>query len=245
MLVIKQLVSGYGKKTVIKGLSAKFESGKLVSVIGPNGSGKSTLLKTINAIIPTFSGDVIVDGESVLSLKRLDIAKKIAYLSQGVNVPDMTVEQMVLHGRFPYLQYPRRYTKKDREIVNSVMEQMNISEYAKYTLATLSGGMRQKAYIAMALVQNTDFILLDEPTTYLDISNQLELMKILRGLADNGKGIISVMHDLPLAFNFSDEIVVMNNGETVIHNTPKNVFASGVVKSVFGVDPFCLNEQFR
>ena len=157
----------------------------------------------------------------------------------------MTVEQMVLHGRFPYLQYPRRYTKKDREIVNSVMEQMNISEYAKYTLATLSGGMRQKAYIAMALVQNTDFILLDEPTTYLDISNQLELMKILRGLADNGKGIISVMHDLPLAFNFSDEIVVMNNGETVIHNTPKNVFASGVVKSVFGVDPFCLNEQFR
>lgn len=236
MLEIKNLTSGYGKKTVIKSVSANFKNGRLISIIGPNGSGKSTLLKTINGIIPTVSGDIIVDGKSLLSLKRQDIAKKIAYLSQGKNIPDMIVEQMVLHGRFPYLHYPRRYTKKDREIVNSVMQQMNISNYAKSALSTLSGGMRQSVYIAMALAQNTDYILLDEPTTYLDISHQLELMKILRELAQNGKGIISVMHDLPLAFTFSDEIVVINNGEIVMQNTPENLFSSGVIKSVFGVE---------
>lgn len=236
MLEIKNLTSGYGKKTVIKSVSANFKNGRLISIIGPNGSGKSTLLKTINGIIPTVSGDIIVDGKSLLSLKRQDIAKKIAYLSQGKNIPDMIVEQMVLHGRFPYLHYPRRYTKKDREIVNSVMQQMNISNYAKSALSTLSGGMRQSVYIAMALAQNTDYILLDEPITYLDISHQLELMKILRELAQNGKGIISVMHDLPLAFTFSDEIVVINNGEIVMQNTPENLLSSGVIKSVFGVE---------
>ena len=117
-----------------------------------------------------------------------------------------------------------------------IMQQMNISNYAKSALSTLSGGMRQSVYIAMALAQNTDYILLDEPTTYLDISHQLELMKILRELAQNGKGIISVMHDLPLAFTFSDEIVVINNGEIVMQNTPENLLSSGVIKSVFGVE---------
>lgn len=235
MLEIEKLTSGYGKKTVLNGVSAKLGLGKLISVVGPNGSGKSTLLKTINGIIPAFSGDIAIDGESLLSLKRQEIAKKIAYLSQGKAVPDMTVEQLVLHGRFPNLNYPRRYTENDRFIVKSVLEQLGISDYASKALPTLSGGLCQITYVAMSLAQNTEYILLDEPTTYLDISHQLELMRILRELAYGGKGIISVMHDLTLAFTFSDEIIVINNGEIVMQGSPEEVCASGVIKSVFGV----------
>lgn len=236
MIEIKELASGYGNKTVIDNVSASFEKGKLISIIGPNGSGKSTLLKTLNAIIPTISGEVTVDGETLSALRRSDIAKKIAYLSQDRNIPDMTVEQMVLHGRFPYLKYPRRYTEKDRKIVDLIMVHMNVSEYAECSLKTLSGGMRQKVYIAMVLAQNTDYILLDEPTTYLDISHQFELMQTLKELTQEGKSIITVIHDLPLAFKFSDEIVVLSQGKIIAQDTPENILASKTIKSVFNVE---------
>ena len=147
----------------------------------------------------------------------------------------MTVEQMVLHGRFPYLSYPRRYKDADREIAKEAMMTVGISELAKMPLHELSGGMRQAAYIAMALTQDTDYILLDEPTTYLDISHQLELMRLLKRLADSGKGIITVMHDLPLAFDFSDEIAVIHNGSVAIKAAPSDICTASVVKDVFGV----------
>jgi iron complex transport system ATP-binding protein len=168
-------------------------------------------------------------------MSRNEIAKKTAYLSQGKNTPDMTVEQMVLHGRFPYLSYPRRYSTYDREVAGKAMEAVGIAELAHKPLYTLSGGMRQNAYIAMALAQDTDYILLDEPTTYLDISHQIELMKLLRKLADNGKGIIAVMHDLPMAFNYSDEILVIENGKSRVQSNPIDICGSAVIKEVFNV----------
>ena len=235
MLEVKAIFAGYGSKTVLNGVTACFEKGKLTSIIGINGSGKSTLLKAMLGILPLSAGEICIDENDLRSMSRADIAKKTAYLSKGKNTPDMTVEQMVLHGRFPYLSYPRRYRETDREIARGAMDVVGISHLAWQPLSTLSGGMRQNAYIAMALAQDTDYILLDEPTTYLDISHQLELMKLLRTLADSGKGIVTVMHDLPTAFDFSDAIAVIQNGAIAAFDPPSKICASPILKEIFGV----------
>ena len=235
MLELKNISVGYGSKTVLDGVTASFEKGKLTSIIGVNGCGKSTLLKAMLGILPPSSGEIVIDGNNVRELTRNDIAKRIAYLAQGKSMPDMTVEQMVLHGRFPYLSYPRRYQEIDRKIARKAMEAVGISHLSATPLWKLSGGMRQSASIAMALAQNTDYILLDEPTTYLDIAHQLELMKLLRQLANSGKGIIAVMHDLPLAFDCSDELAIIHNGNIAKKATPVDLCDSSIIKDIFNV----------
>ena len=235
MLEIKNISAGYGKDTVLDGVNAIVNTGRLTSIIGINGSGKSTLLKSILGIIPVRCGEIALDSHPLSSMSRNETAKRIAYLAQGRNTPDMTVEQLVLHGRFPYLSYPRRYTECDREIARGAMEALGISELGKKHLGTLSGGMRQNAYIAMALAQDTDYILLDEPTTYLDVSHQIELMRTLQKLARDGKGIAIVMHDLPLAFQFSDEIIVLNDKTVAAQTTPHELCRSSLIKEVFGI----------
>lgn len=235
MIELSHISTGYGIKIILNDVSVAFEKGKLTSIIGANGCGKSTLLKTILGILPSKSGNVTIDGARLKEMSRNDIARRIAYLSQEKNTPDMTVEQLVLHGRFPHLSYPRRYTDQDRVIAVGVMEQMGIVEYAHKPLYSLSGGMKQNSYIAMALAQETDYILLDEPTTYLDIAHQLELMKILRSLADSGKGIVAVMHDLPTAFTFSDKIILINDGRIVDDERPEKIYERNVIDKVFGI----------
>ena len=235
MLELKGLTAGYGSKTVLQEASACFEKGKLTCVIGANGCGKSTLLKSIIGILPSNIGEVVIDGCNTSSMSRNDIAKKVAYLAQGKDAPDMTVGQMVLHGRFPHISYPRRYKNSDIEIARKAMEDVGILHLADKPLCELSGGMRQTAYIAMALAQDTDYILLDEPTTYLDIAHQIDLMKVLRGLADSGRGIIAVMHDLPLAFDFSDEIAVIHEEKIVAKAAPTDMCGSSIIKEIFGI----------
>lgn len=235
MLELKNISAGYGNKTVLNGVNALFEKGKLVSIIGVNGSGKSTMLKAILGILPLSSGEIILDGKNINSMSRKDIAKKIAYLSQGKNTPDMTVEQMVLHGRFPHLSYPRRYKDLDREIARKAMEIVGVSHLKNEPLFNLSGGMRQNAYIAMALAQDTDYILLDEPTTYLDIAHQRELMELLKRLADNGKGIVTVMHDIPMAFDFCDRIALLQDGKITALDEPSKIYDLDILKDIFGV----------
>ena len=234
MIELIAISAGYGKQTILKNVSAIFEKGTLTGIIGANGCGKSTLLKTMLGMLPC-SGGIWVDGRNLEDMHRKEIARKLAYLSQGKSTPDMTVEQLVLHGRFPHLNYPRRYTKKDQDIAFSAMERMGISDFAESPLPNLSGGMRQNAYIAMALAQDTDYILLDEPATYLDISHQLALMQTLRKLADDGKGIVAVMHDLPMAFTYSDRILVLDEGQIIASGTPREICQTPYIKKVFGV----------
>ena len=235
MLELKNISAGYGSKNVLDGVTVSIEKGKLTSIIGVNGCGKSTLLKAVIGILPLQSGEIFIDGKSLQSMNKNGVAKKIAYLAQGKSAPDMTVEQMVLHGRFPYLSYPRRYKECDRRIAKKAMQDVGIAHLANKPMHTLSGGMRQNAYIAMALAQDTDFILLDEPTTYLDIAHQLELMKLLKRLADTGKGIVTVMHDLPLAFDFSNKILVINNGKAALNATPSEIIDSKMIEDIFGI----------
>ncbi len=236
MLEIKNVCSGYGKTEVIKNVSLNIEKGKILSVIGPNGCGKSTLFKTALGIVPKSEGRIIIDSVDTSDYKRKEIAKKIAYLSQGRDTPDMTVEQLVLHGRFPFLKYPKGYSSSDNQLARDAMEKMGVAEYAQRCISSLSGGMKQKVYLAMALAQDTDYILLDEPTTYLDVAHQLQLIKGLRCLSDMGKGIAVVIHDLPMAFNFSDEIAVMAKGRIHLKDSPINIYRLDAVKNIFGVE---------
>lgn len=235
MIELSYVSSGYGNNTILKDVSVTFEKGQLTSIIGVNGCGKSTLLKTVLGAVPADSGSIRIDGKALDSMSRKEVAQKIAYLSQGKSTPDMTVEQLVLHGRFPHLSYPRRYTAKDYGLALAAMEQVGIADYAGHPLHTLSGGMRQTAYIAMALAQGADYVLLDEPTTYLDISHQLALMQTLRTLADSGKGIAIVMHDLPIAFTFSDRIVLLSSGQVIRNDRPEQLCTDPAIRQVFGV----------
>lgn len=235
MIDLQNVTAGYGKHTVLHNMSATLEAGKLTAIIGPNGCGKSTLLKAILQILPCLNGGILLDRIPLHTMNRHEIARRIAYLTQGHSIPDMTVAELVLMGRFPHLPYPRRYTRRDHAIAEAAMAQMELSALAEKHLSILSGGMRQNAYIAMALAQDTDYILLDEPTTYLDISHQLALMKTLRSLADSGKGIVTVMHDLPMAFDFADEILVMREGRMILQGSPETISASPLIEETFGV----------
>ncbi len=232
-ITLSSISSGYQKKVILSDFSASFEKGCITAVIGPNGCGKSTLLKTITGLLPLFSGNISIDGEALRS--SCSRAKKIACLSQGRKTPDMTVLETVLCGRFPHLSFPRVYSEKDKLFARKCLQKLNLEELADRRLSTLSGGMRQKVYISMALCQDTDYILLDEPTTYLDVSNAFELFEILRPLADSGRGIVIVLHDLLTALSCSDRVLVMNNGKNIVLDSPEKVVSSGIIKEVFGI----------
>ena len=244
MININGVSSGYGKSTVVKDIVYDIPKGALTSIIGPNGCGKSTFLKTIVGILPTFSGNITIDGESAADLKSADIARRIAYLAQERKAPDMTVEELVLHGRYPHLSFPMRYSQTDRCIAAAAMAKVGIQELSATSVSMLSGGMRQKAYIAMSLAQDTDYILLDEPTTFLDTAHRLEVMRTLRTLSSEGRGIACVMHDLPLAFAYSDRIAVMKAGEIILTGTPDEICASHVIEELFGIKVSSQNGEY-
>ncbi|MBR4867250.1 MAG: ABC transporter ATP-binding protein [Clostridia bacterium] len=235
MIECSHLSAGYGKRIILEDLSVTFDRGKLTGIIGVNGCGKSTLLKTMLRILPAASGEIRVDGIPLSAMSHSRIAQKLAYLAQGKEIPDMTVFRMVLHGRFPHLRYPHTYSNHDRELARQALERVGIPHLAEESLSKLSGGMRQTAHIAMALAQNTDYILLDEPTTFLDVGHQLALLTRLRSLAREGKGVLAVMHDLPLAFAFSDEIVLMDGKRVVAKAAPAALASSPLLREVFGV----------
>jgi len=225
----------YGDREVLSSLDAEFERGKLYAVVGVNGCGKSTLLRAMAGIIPHSRGEIEIDGDLASALTRLDLARRIAYLPQTPRIPDMTVMQAALQGRFPYLSYPRRYSAKDREIARAAVARVGLLERADEELRCLSGGARQSAYIAMALAEESDYILLDEPTNHLDISHQMSLTEMLRSLASEGRGIVAVMHDLPLAFRSADEVLLLDGGKIAARGAPRELCSSPAVSKAFGV----------
>jgi iron complex transport system ATP-binding protein len=169
-------------------------------------------------------------------LTAREVAQKAAYLAQARNTPNITGYRMVLHGRFPYLHYPRRYSKEDHQAVEAALRAVDAQDLAQRQLGTLSGGQRQKIYLAMALAQDTETIFLDEPTTYLDVGHQLEVMGVARDLADRGKAVVLVLHDLCLALRTGDRIGVCAQGRLQLLGTPENVYHSGILRKTFGVD---------
>ncbi len=236
MIKITNLCTGYSSEEILHQINLTIPSGKITVIVGPNGCGKSTLLKTLCGILPIQSGTVSLGGQALDTFQPQMLARQISYLAQSRQVPDITALRMVLHGRFPYLSYPRRYRKEDYLIAEDAMNRMGITELKDTPLSNLSGGTRQKVYIAMALAQNTPVILFDEPTTYLDISHQLQMMDHAHFLSTEGKTVIMVLHDLSMALQVADQLVVMDNGTVISHGTPQEIFDSGCLDQVFGVN---------
>ncbi len=236
MIELKNVCAGYEKKEILHDVTMKFERGKITALIGPNGCGKSTLLKALVRLNPHSSGEILVDGTSIESMSPTQIARHVAYLPQSKKAPDIPVLKMVLHGRFSYLSYPRRYRKEDYEIARKALQWAGMEDKAEENVNRLSGGMQQKVYIAMALAQDAETVLMDEPTTYLDISQQLRLMDMARQLAAEGKAVVMVLHDLSQALRTADEVVVLKDGLVAKCGTPDEVYESGVVQEVFDVE---------
>lgn len=243
MIRCEGLTAGYGKKRVIHNIGWKPAEGKLTVIIGPNGCGKTTLLKSLIGQTEITGGCVYLDEKPLECWKNKDIAKRLAYLPQNRSDTNISVFRMALHGRFPYLAWPRRYTDHDEEMVIRAAESMGLRDSLDKPVSDLSGGEKQRAYLMMALVQDAPVMLLDEPTTYLDISAQLELLGILRKLADSGKTVITVLHDLNQALRYAQEIVLMAEGEIRQCGLPEEILRSGSMEDVFCIHIHTLRDE--
>ena len=236
MIEVSDLSFGYSSRNVLSDIHFTASAGQITVIIGPNGCGKSTLLKMLCGILVPRSGEIRIHGRGIAEYNTKLLAQQVAYLAQSRPIPDISVERMVLHGRFPYLNYPRRYRIQDFQIARSAMERMGILDLAETALPALSGGIRQKVYIAMALAQDTPIILFDEPTTYLDVSHQLRIMAYARDLCREGKTVVMVLHDLSMALQMADHLIVMNRGRIVVQGSPEEIFLSGHLTDVFGIE---------
>lgn len=235
MIQLRNLRAGYPGRTVLDGIDLDFRPGEVLALLGPNGCGKSTLLRTANGLLPKSGGQVLLDGVPIETLTSKEIAQKAAYLPQSRSVPSITARRMVLHGRFPYLSYPRRYRAEDHAMVQKALGWVGGTELADRPLPELSGGQRQKVYLAMALAQQAPTLLMDEPTTFLDVGHQLEVMAAARRLAQEGRAVVMAVHDLPLAMRGADDIALLDGGRLAAWGTAEEVYASGALDRAFGV----------
>lgn len=235
MMELCHITAGYGGPPVLRDVSLVFEPGKVTVLAGPNGCGKSTLLRVAARLMAPERGEVRIEGQDVSRLSAKQFARLAALLPQSRPLPGITAGSLVLHGRFPYLGYPRRYGPADRAAARSAMERAGVLELAERNVARLSGGQRQKVYLAMALAQDTPVLLLDEPTTFLDIGCQLELARLMRETAAEGKAVVMVLHDLNLALGCAHRVAVMEEGRLRAWGTPAEIYAGGALEQVFGV----------
>lgn len=234
----KNIVTGYEKKIIIDGIDITIPSNKISVIIGSNGCGKSTLLKTLARLIKPVSGDIVIDGKKITSMPSKQLAKVLGLLPQSPVVPEgITVWDLVSRGRFPYQSFFKSMDKEDFKAVEDALEIMGISELANRCVDELSGDQRQRVWIAMALAQQTDILLLDEPTTYLDISYQVEILDLLTDLnRRRNTTIVMVLHDINLSARYADYIFALRKGKLIKEGTPDEVITSELIDEVFGLD---------
>ncbi|MCR8644515.1 ABC transporter ATP-binding protein [Paenibacillus sp. N1-5-1-14] len=238
MLQAIDLTISYDGNAIVKNVTLQVEEGEIVSIIGPNGSGKSTLLKGISRMIPCESGRVCIAGQELKDMHTKRISQMMCILCQQNQTPaDMTVEELVSYGRFPHKKWYERLSSSDHEIIDWAIEKTGLSTYRKRHVNSLSGGEAQRAWIAMALAQRPKVLLLDEPTTYLDIAHQLEVLELVRSLnKELGITVIMVLHDLNQASTYSDRICVIRNGVVALSGKPSEVLTHEMIRDVYGVE---------
>jgi len=232
---LAHVTAGYGGRDVIRDFNLTIHAGEIHAVIGPNGSGKSTLLKTIAGLIPTSFGTVRIKGQSLDEWDRMDLAKVLAFLPQSRDVPLLDVETLVAHGRFPHQGYFRHQSAQDKQKIDEAMVTLGIGKFRHKSLKELSGGERQKAYLAMMLAQDAEILLLDEPTTFLDAGFQLEILGCLHELNALGKTIVLVLHDLNHALGHADRVSLIEQGNLLLTAPPAELIGSQLIDRVFGV----------
>ncbi|MEE4128836.1 Fe(3+) dicitrate ABC transporter ATP-binding protein FecE [Pseudomonas viridiflava] len=243
ILQAQQLDIGYGATRIVQDLSFSPPPGKVTALIGPNGCGKSTLLKAFARILTPQSGSLTLDGKAYRDLSARDLARKVAFLPQVLPIPEgVSVRQLVAYGRSPHNSLWGRLSGADQHSVEQALQRMELETLADRPLSDLSGGQRQRAWLAMILAQDAAIVLLDEPTTYLDISHQVELLDLMRALSAEGKTVITVLHDINQACRYADHLAVMQAGRLVASGTPGDVLNAELVCRVFDVQVQIMRE---
>ncbi|HEX7305623.1 ABC transporter ATP-binding protein [Lentzea sp.] len=237
-LEASSLSVGYGERLVVDTLDLSVVGGTVTAVIGPNGCGKSTLLKALGRLLPARSGAVLLDGKAIDRLSTREVARVLGMLPQSPSAPEgLTVADLVARGRHPHQAWYRQWSAEDAAAVDAALAMTGISDLAERTVDELSGGQRQRAWISMALAQGTDLLLLDEPTTYLDLAHQIDVLDLVQELHSSlGRTVVMVLHDLNLAARYADHIVAMRGGRVVAQGAPGEVLTEAMLLDVFGLD---------
>jgi len=234
----EHLDAGYGERRVVKDLELSVHDGSITTIIGPNGCGKSTLLRALGRLLRPQSGQVMLDGHEIHTMNTREVATKLALLPQAPIAPEgLVVRDLVSRGRHPRQSWLRQWSRDDESVVDETLAWTSMSELADRPVDQLSGGQRQRAWIAMALAQDTDLLLLDEPTTYLDLSHQIEVLDLVRNLnRHRGRTVVMVLHDLNLAARYSDRLVAMRDRVMVSEGTPEEVLTAEMLRETFRLD---------
>ena len=236
MLEFRELRAAYDGVETLHGVSAHLAPGKLTAIIGPNGCGKSTLMKCAVGLMKPSGGEILLNGQPLSVIPEKERARHLSYMPQSRIAPDISVRHLVTHGRYPHLKWGQSLRREDREIVQAAIERVKLGALVNRPVSRLSGGERQRAYLAMMLAQQTAVMLLDEPTAYLDLSSQFALMELLRALCREGRSVILVLHELSLALEYTDSLLLMERGRLVAAGSPEEVYRSGQIQRVFSID---------
>lgn len=234
----RDLRLAYGERVVVDGLDLDVVDGTITSVIGPNGCGKSTLLRALGRLLPPKRGQVLLDGKQIHKMSTKQVARVLGLLPQSPVAPEgLTVADLVARGRHPHQSWYRQWSSGDEHSVAEALEMTGIGDLAERAIDELSGGQRQRAWLSMALAQGTDLLLLDEPTTYLDLSHQVDVLDLIGNLHDrSGRTVVMVLHDLNLAARYADRLVAMKDGAIVAGGTPKDVLTEELLADVFDLN---------
>jgi len=232
----ENLIVGYDKP-IVQGVNLNIAAGKVSVLVGANGCGKSTLLKCLARVLAPMSGQVLLNGKAIHAQPAKLVAKTMALLPQGPIAPEgLSVKELVAQGRYPHQGFFKQWSSEDEKAVNDAMQMADVKQLADCAIADLSGGQRQRCWIAMVLAQQTDIILLDEPTTYLDLKVQVDLLELLTEMAhQHNRTLVIVLHELNLAVAYADHLIMMKQGKIHAQGTPKQVFTSENLQAVFGL----------
>ncbi|BDA63623.1 ABC transporter ATP-binding protein [Actinomyces capricornis] len=238
VLSTRAITLGYHPRhPVTEDLSLTVAPGQVTMIVGPNACGKSTLLRALSRTLAPASGQVVLDGQDISGIRPKRFARRVGMLAQSsIAPPGITVHELVARGRYPHQSILHQWSAQDGQAVQTAMERTGVAELARRPVSSLSGGQRQRVWIAMALAQRTDILLLDEPTTYLDLAHQVEVLELCRELnAELGTTIVAVLHDLNQACRYADRILVMHQGAILSHGRPREVITTTVVEEAFGL----------
>ncbi|BBJ38075.1 iron-enterobactin transporter ATP-binding protein [Streptomyces antimycoticus] len=234
---------GYGGRAVIEDLDVTIPPGVITTIIGPNGCGKSTLLRTLTRLLKPAKGAVVLDGEDIAGLRTRDVAKKLGLLPQAPVAPEgLTVADLVAKGRHPHQSWLRQWSSDDAGVVERALAMTGVSELADRPVDSLSGGQRQRVWISMTLAQGTDLLLLDEPTTYLDLAHAIDVLDLVDDLHESGRTVVMVLHDLNLATRYSDNLIVMRAGSILAQGHPRDVITAELLDEAFGLRAMVIDD---